>query len=67
MEKLLSTKEWKKLTDELSKIKYTCKCGHRVYIAYSQDKKLCSWCHNYVFKTKRDEFNFRMAEMLKRS
>lgn len=65
MEKMLTTKEWKRLTDEYDKVKYTCKCGHRVVIPKYKDKQICSWCGDYVFKNGKDEFLYRMKGKLK--
>ena len=50
--------------NELSKVKYRCRCGHKVIIPKWVDKQLCDWCGNYVFKSKKDEFEYRMKERL---
>lgn len=60
------TKRYERLADELDKVKYTCKCGHRVIIKDKESKTLCSWCNNYVFKSKKDEDLYRIQEKLKR-
>ena len=61
MEKLLSVKEYERMTDEYDKVKYRCKnCGHRVVIPYQVNKQICSWCKNYVFKNEQDEFKNRL-------
>ena len=65
MEKLFSDKEYERMTDEYDKVKYLCSCGHRVIIPKWVDKQLCNWCGHYVFKSKGDEFKFRMKEKLK--
>lgn len=64
--KMLTNEEFKKMTQEYSKVKYTCKCSHRVIISNQVDKVICSHCGNYVFKNKKDEFIFRMKEKMKR-
>ena len=33
-----------------------CKCGHSVVFNATTDKKLCTWCGNYVYKEHKDEF-----------
>ena len=65
MRKILSINEFNKLSNELDKVKYKCKCGHRVVIPYFMDKNICSWCHRYVFKSKEAEFKYRLKEKLK--
>ena len=65
MEKVLTVKEYERMTDELDKVKYRCKCGRRVVIPKRENKKLCTWCGNYVFRDKRDEFEYRLKEKIK--
>lgn len=45
--------------------KITCKCGHRILMGL-EERKVCSWCGNYVFKTKEDEFKYRLEEKMKK-
>ena len=66
MGKLLTNKEYRRMSEEYDKVKYTCKCGHRVIITNKQDKVVCDWCGHYVFKSKKDEFEFRLKEQMKR-
>lgn len=55
-----------KTTQKLSNYKVKCKrCGH-VLLLTRQNKKICSHCGYFVFKNEKDEFNYRMAEMLKK-
>lgn len=65
MERLFTDKEFERMTDEYDKVKYLCKCGHRVIIPKWVNKQLCNWCGHYVFKSKEEEFKFRMKEKLK--
>lgn len=65
MEKLLTTKEYNKMSDELDKVKYKCQhCGRRVVIPSFLNKILCDWCGHYVFKNKKEEFKYRMKEKM---
>lgn len=65
MDHILTIKEFQKMTDEYEKVKYICKCGHRVVIPKWVDKQLCDWCGRYVFKDKRSEFKYRIKEAIK--
>ena len=65
MRKLLTKEEFNRMSDEYDKVKYRCKCGHRVVIPNWVDKNICDWCGNYVFKDKKKEFEYRMKEKLK--
>lgn len=60
------TQEYERRADELDKVKYRCKCGRRVVIPKWLDKQLCDWCGDYVFKSKKDEFRYRIQEKLRR-
>lgn len=62
MYKTLTPKEHQRMTDEYDKVKYRCKCGHKVVIPYNAEKNICQWCHRYVFKNKEDEFRYRLKE-----
>lgn len=61
----MTNKEIEKYTEEMTKFKYKCKCGHSVTIPDWVDKQLCKWCNNYVFKNKKDEDLYRIKEKLK--
>lgn len=64
--KLLSKKEYDRMTEEYDKVKYRCSCGHRVIIPYWTEKSLCHWCHNYVYKDKKLEFKERLQNELRK-
>lgn len=66
MDHMLTIKEYKRMTDEYDKVKYTCECGHRVIIPEGIEKQLCSWCKRYVFKDKKAEFMYRTKEKIRR-
>ncbi len=49
--------------NERTLIKKKCKhCGHTQPIYIMQDKVVCKWCHNYIFKNDLDEFKYRLKE-----
>ena len=47
---------------ERTKFKKRCKCGHNVSISPLKEKVICSWCGNYIFNNKKDEFLYRFKE-----
>lgn len=53
-----------KYLEELQNNTYTCKCGHRVVIPKNKTKRNCNWCGRSVFKSKRDEFIYKMETKL---
>lgn len=64
-----STTGRKKTKEEIidsyySQFKVKCKCGHVVVISPINTKKLCSFCGNYIYRDKKDEFKERMKEKL---
>ena len=66
MEKVLTIKEYERMTYEYDKVKYRCKnCGRKVIIPYNAEKLLCTWCGNYVFKNNQEEFRYRIKEYIK--
>lgn len=54
-----------KLLEEKSKYKYYCKCGHSMYIFPMEhvNKKICSWCKNYVYVNKKEEFKDKLRKV----
>lgn len=57
-------KQMDKMFDVYGQNTYTCSCGHRISIAKSCEKVVCSYCGRYVFRDKKDEFKYRMKEVL---
>jgi len=62
----LSLDEEKKLYEEKQKYRVICKCGHTNYMTHRTNKKICSWCHNYVFKNPKDEFEYKLKQVRER-
>lgn len=58
----LNYKEMQLKLEDILKTSYKCKCGHTVVITNKNGRALCSYCHNYVFKDKKTEFEYRMKE-----
>ena len=52
MDHILTIKEFKRMTDEYEKVKYICKCGHRVVIPKWVDKQLCDCAVDMYLKIK---------------
>ena len=56
-----------RMFEEYSKHKVRCKhCGHNSTIPVYVDKRICSWCGNYVFRTPEIEFKFRLDQEIKK-
>ena len=45
---------------------YKCKCGHSIVIWPIETKRLCNWCHNYVYRDKKQEFKDKLKNSLKK-
>lgn len=66
MERVLTIKEFDRMTAEYDKVKYRCKnCGRRAIIPYNVEKQICKYCRHYVFKSDQEEFKYRIKEKLK--
>lgn len=52
-----------KMFNEMSKYIVKCKCSHSVVIT-KQDRVLCTYCGNYVYKNKKIEFRYKLRERL---
>lgn len=56
----MTNKEIKKYADEMAKLKVKCSCGHSVIVPAFVDRKLCRYCHRYVYKDPQTEFRYKM-------
>lgn len=45
---------------------YCPKCKHTVEFWTNDSKEICTWCGRYVFKTSKDEYDYRMKVLLKK-
>ena len=52
-----------KIFKEISNFKVKCSCGHT--FATTKEKDLCSWCGNYVYKDKKNEFAEKLMKEIK--
>lgn len=60
-----SKKEDDRMFEEYSKYKIKCKhCGHSTTMPIFLDKKICSWCGNYIFRTKEIEFKHKLNQAI---
>lgn len=60
----VNNQELSMILNDITKTRVRCACGHSVVIPTRKDKKICSWCGNYVFKDKETEFKYRFKENL---
>lgn len=63
MKKMAINKNDTKRFDQMTRNSVKCKCGHTVLIG-TYGRKICSHCGKWVFKTPKDEFEFRMKGLL---
>lgn len=63
IEKKLVNEDIKRMKD-IKKIRHRCKCGHSINIPEFVDKKICSWCGCYVFRTPQLEFEYRLKQQM---
>lgn len=60
---IFTNKEDTKRFDEITNSTIKCSCGHSILT--NKDKKICSWCGNYVYKDKKLEFEEKLKISLK--
>jgi len=63
------SKEWERysrLFESLTKCSYKCSCGKTVVMTNKVNKVVCSECGHYVFKSKKDEFEHRFKEKMRK-
>ena len=52
------------IQDKLKDNNIKCKCGHINTMSNREDKMICKWCGNYVFRNKQKEFEYRLKEKM---
>lgn len=54
----------RKLLEEKSQYKYYCKCSHytHIYPFEKVNKKICTWCGNYIYANKKEEFKDKLRK-----
>ena len=67
----MTHEEWKMFNGKkkqekiYSENRFYCKCGHSISIFSKTKKVLCTHCGKWVFREKKDEFNYRLKEKMK--
>ena len=63
----LSFKEIKIYTSKVGELKVQCKkCGHKEIFPYNIDRKLCTYCGNYIYKNEQAEFKYKIRSVMKK-
>lgn len=53
---MINNKKW----DEITNSTKVCKCGHRILFKKSTRRVICSWCGNWCYQNKIDEFKDKL-------
>ena len=67
MYNIYTDKEFKRMLNELNKVKAKCRCGARIILPMKEEKGICHICKNYVFRDKKKEFEYRLKEKIRRN
>lgn len=63
----LSFKELKILATKIGELKVQCKkCGHKEIFVKGVERKLCSYCGNYIYKNNEIEFKYKLRESIRK-
>lgn len=60
----MTFREVEKIHKMYTKNSIKCKCGHSISFSSCEERKLCSWCGNFVYKNKRDQFKYDLTKEL---
>ena len=58
-------KDMSKLMKTYQSVSIACKCGHKSVIPVWESKQVCSWCKNYVYRDKKEEFKHKLLKELR--
>ena len=62
---LYNFKAYTKIFKDIANNSYRCSCSHSEVIPKYKIKKRCSYCGKYIFIDKKEEFKYKLEEMLK--
>lgn len=57
-------KEMDRMFNECTNNTFKCKCGHSILITNKEKRKVCNYCGRLVFRSKKDEYFYRLKEIL---
>lgn len=66
MGKVLTDKEYSRMTSELDKVKVRCRCGAKIILPMQVEKGICRRCKHWVFRDKKKEFKYRLQEKIRK-
>lgn len=55
---MINNKKW----DEITNSTKVCKCGHRILFKKSTRRVICTWCGNWCYKNRIDEFKDKLKK-----
>lgn len=62
----MTFKDDTKLMNDISNSTVKCKCGHSMLIPNYLSKRLCTWCHRWVYRNKKEEFKEKIKVQLRK-
>lgn len=63
----LTFKELKIFATKIGELKVQCKkCGHKEIFTKGFDRKICTYCGNYIYKDEQTEFKYKMKSVIRR-
>lgn len=66
MKKYRELDDFEKISNMYAEVKVQCKCGHKNVFPYWIDRKVCTWCGYYVYRTPQIEFREKLLKALKK-
>ena len=59
-------KRYKDVSDTIDKHKYRCEhCGRREVIRADMDRKICTHCGHYIYKSQEIKYKYKFMEKIK--
>lgn len=63
----MSYKSDTKRFDEMANQKVKCECRHTIVMTIGTDRKICSWCKHWVYRTPEIKFRYKMKEEMRKN
>lgn len=66
MSEFLTHQRYQMLAKNISDNSYPCEfCGHKEIIRFDQDRRLCSYCNHYIYKSEELKEKYKFMEKMR--
>ena len=66
MSEFLTHQKYQTLAKNISENSYACEnCGHKEIIRFDQERRLCTYCKHYIYKSEEIKEKYKFMEKMR--